>query len=131
MMHDNSDDELVYHMVMSDSDDDDNQLIKPEMLQLILLYLTIIDGYRSSYKVRDRLEWVPHAAKLIHEDAFHTMYRMPYVAFNKLCGFLHPIIAMDEEMWLLLQSRSPKYCRINDFCRCSRWTLQSIPFWHF
>jgi hypothetical protein len=40
MMHDNSNDELVYHMVLSDSEDDDNQLLKPEILQLILLYLS-------------------------------------------------------------------------------------------
>jgi hypothetical protein len=49
MMHDDSDDELVYHMVLSDSEEDDNQLLKPDIINLILLYLTILDGYRKKY----------------------------------------------------------------------------------
>jgi DDE superfamily endonuclease len=99
MMHDNNSDvELVYRMVLSDSDDNDNQLLNPELIHLLLLYLTIIDGYRSKYKVRDRIEWEPHAEKLLNEGAFNVMYRMSYEAFNKICDYLDPIIAVDAEM---------------------------------
>jgi hypothetical protein len=81
-MHDNSDDELVYRMVMGeendedDNENDDNQLTKDQLIQLLLLYATIMDNCCSQYEVRERLLWASHCKMLIRENKFRTMYRM-------------------------------------------------------
>jgi hypothetical protein len=100
MLHDNLDDELVYQMVMGDSDEDndDNQLLNPNIIHLLLLYATMIDGTCDSFEVRERLDWESHSKKLIKEQKFSTMYRMSPAAFNKLRNYLDPLISVDPEM---------------------------------
>jgi hypothetical protein len=81
-----------------DNENDNNQLTNDQLIQLLLLYATILDNGCSQYKVREQLLRASHCEMLIKDNKFRTMNRMSVGSFNKLCDFLDPFISMDPEM---------------------------------
>jgi hypothetical protein len=99
MNNDSSDNDLAYHMVYSDSDTEDDNLLRGDLLKIILYIATKYDNdERSSFYTRDRCQWERHVQELRNEGAFSRMYRMSIIAFNKLCLMLEPYLLVDTAM---------------------------------
>jgi hypothetical protein len=79
-----SDDELAYHIALSDSDTEDNNFLRGSLLKSILFIATEYDNERGSFYTRNRLIWDRHIQELQKEGAFCKVYRMSSIAFNKL-----------------------------------------------
>jgi hypothetical protein len=57
-------------------------------LEMLLAIKELLTGERKSYWEQERLDWDRHVQKLLHEDCFHTRYRMPLGDFNALVELL-------------------------------------------
>jgi hypothetical protein len=105
-----SDDDLAYHIVFSDTDDEDDPFLSEDVLKLFYLYATIIEGQRQPVNiVRDRITWDKHVSNLVKEGAFNRMYRMSIGSFNRLCMILDPLLSVDPVM-SSLSTNQPKIC---------------------
>jgi hypothetical protein len=92
-----SDDELAYHIALSDSDTEDNNFLQGSILKLILFIANEYDNERGSFYTRNRLMWERHVQELQKEGAFSRVYRMSLIAFNKLKLILQPLLEVDAE----------------------------------
>jgi hypothetical protein len=99
MSNTSSDDDLAYHIVFSDSDDEDDKLLSEDVLKLLYLYPTIIEGqHQPVIIVCDRITWDKHISNLVKEGAFNRMYCMSIGSFNRLCMILDPLLSVDPVM---------------------------------
>ena len=72
--------------------DDDEDALR------FLLLASSLKQPRKSYWAHQRVNWDEHVAKLLHENRFHTRYRMPLEDFQFLVRLLREQIEPNWEM---------------------------------
>ena len=88
-------DDYVYHILLSDSDSEDND-------DFIIVCAGLTEEFereKRNFYVQDRVEWDKHIKELLDEgeDVFLRVYRMSYNAFCILCDQICDDIAINEE----------------------------------
>ena len=62
-----------------------------------LLLASSLKQPRKSYWVHQRVNWDEHVAKLLHENRFHTRYRIPLEDFQFLVRLLREHIEPNSD----------------------------------
>ena len=89
-------------------------------LELFLAIEEFLSGDRKTCWEHDRLDWDVHVQKLLHEDRFHTRYRMPLEDFDALVELLGDAIVPNN-----LQSKRRCGKPISPRNDCRDWNQSS------